>query len=62
MRRTGAKVDHHGAVLRPEDRRLRRDATGAKVLILPPSVGGIEGVNDYIDAHRSTTSEQLAAP
>jgi len=48
MRRTGAKV----IVMEPfYDRRtadLVASRTGAKVLILPPSVGGVKGVNDYV--------------
>jgi hypothetical protein len=36
----GCQGHHHGAVLRSEGVRPRREATGIKVLILPPSVGG----------------------
>jgi ABC-type Zn uptake system ZnuABC Zn-binding protein ZnuA len=48
MRRTGAKV----IIMEPFYDRKTADfvaaRTGAKVLILPPSVGGIKGVGDYI--------------
>jgi ABC-type Zn uptake system ZnuABC Zn-binding protein ZnuA len=48
MKRTGAKV----IVMEPFYDRKTADfvaaRTGAKVLILPPSVGGIKGVGDYI--------------
>jgi zinc/manganese transport system substrate-binding protein len=48
MRRTGAKV----IVMEPFYDRKTADfvaaRTGAKVLILPPSVGGVKGVGDYI--------------
>jgi zinc/manganese transport system substrate-binding protein len=47
MRRTGAKV----IVMEPfYDRKtanLVASRTGAKVLVLPPSVGGVKGLNDY---------------
>jgi zinc/manganese transport system substrate-binding protein len=48
MRRTGAKV----IIMEPFYNRKTADfvaaRTGAKVLIIPPSVGGVKGVNDYI--------------
>ena len=48
MRRTGARV----IIMEPFYDRKTADIvarqTGAKVLILPPSVGGVRGINDYI--------------
>jgi zinc/manganese transport system substrate-binding protein len=48
MRRTGAKV----IIMEPFYNRKTADfvasKTGAKVLIIPPSVGGVKGVGDYI--------------
>jgi zinc/manganese transport system substrate-binding protein len=48
MKRTGAKV----IVMEPFYDKKTADfvasKTGAKVLILPPSVGGVKGVGDYI--------------
>jgi zinc/manganese transport system substrate-binding protein len=48
MRRTGAKV----IVMEPfYDKRtadLVASRTGARVLVLPPSVGGAKGINDYV--------------
>ena len=48
MRRTGAKV----IIMEPFYDRKTADfvaaRTGAKVLIIPPSVGGVKGVGDYI--------------
>lgn len=48
MKRTGAKV----IVMEPfYDRKVSEfvaSKTGAKVLILPPSVGGVKGITDYI--------------
>jgi ABC-type Zn uptake system ZnuABC Zn-binding protein ZnuA len=48
MKRTGAKV----IVMEPFYDRKTADLvarqTNAKVLILPPSVGGVQGVNDYV--------------
>lgn len=35
--------------------------TGAKVLILPPSVGGVPGVNDYVQLMRHDISQLAAA-
>jgi ABC-type Zn uptake system ZnuABC Zn-binding protein ZnuA len=35
--------------------------TGIKVLILPPSVGGVPGVNDYISLMRYDMSQLAAA-
>jgi ABC-type Zn uptake system ZnuABC Zn-binding protein ZnuA len=60
MKRTGAKV----IVMEPFYDRKTADLvarqTGAKVLILPPSVGGVQGVNDYISLMKSDM-DQLAA-
>jgi len=43
------RQDHpRRALLRPEDAELDRRETGAKVLMLPPSVGGVPEVTDYI--------------
>lgn len=48
MRRTGAKV----IIMEPFYNRKTADfvaaRSGAKVLIIPPSVGGVKGANDYI--------------
>ena len=48
MKRTGAKV----IVMEPfYDRKvadLVARQTGVKVLVLPPSVGGVKGIDDYI--------------
>ena len=48
MKRTGAKV----IMMEPfYDRRMAdfvASKTGAKVLVLPPSVGGTKGLTDYI--------------
>ncbi len=57
MRRTGAKV----IIMEPfYDRRVAdriAGLTGATVLVLPPSVGGIKGVDSYVDLlrHNLTT-------
>ena len=52
MRRTGAKV----IIMEPfYDRRVAdriASLTGATVLVLPPSVGGIKGIDSYIDLMR----------
>jgi ABC-type Zn uptake system ZnuABC Zn-binding protein ZnuA len=48
MKRTGAKT----IIMEPFYDRKAADfvakETGAKVLVLPPSVGGIRGLNDYL--------------
>lgn len=48
VRRTGAKV----IIMEPfYDKKMAEfvaDKTGAKVLVLPPSVGGVKGVTDYV--------------
>jgi ABC-type Zn uptake system ZnuABC Zn-binding protein ZnuA len=48
MKRTGAKV----IVMEPFYDRKTADfvasKTGAKVLVLPPSVGGMKGLDDYV--------------
>lgn len=60
MRRTGAKV----IVMEPFYDQKTADfvasRTGAKVLILPPSVGGVKGVGDYISV-MDYDIKQLAA-
>ncbi|HMI56186.1 MAG TPA: metal ABC transporter substrate-binding protein, partial [Gemmatimonadaceae bacterium] len=60
MRRTGAKV----IVMEPFYDRKTADfvaaRTGAKVLVLPPSVGGVKGVGDYISV-MNYDIKQLAA-
>jgi ABC-type Zn uptake system ZnuABC Zn-binding protein ZnuA len=60
MKRTGAKV----IVMEPfYDRRtadLVARQTGAKVLILPPSVGGVPGIGDYLQLMKYDM-DQLAA-
>jgi ABC-type Zn uptake system ZnuABC Zn-binding protein ZnuA len=60
MKRTGAKV----IVMEPFYDRKTADLvarqTGGKVLILPPSVGGVQGVNDYISLMKYDM-DQLAA-
>ena len=60
MQRTGAKV----IVMEPFYDKKTADfvasKTGAKVLILPPSVGGIKGLDDYV-ALMKYDVEQLAA-
>jgi zinc/manganese transport system substrate-binding protein len=59
MKRTGAKV----IIMEPFYNRKTADfvaaRTGAKVLIIPPSVGGVKGVNDYI-AMMNYDIQQLA--
>jgi len=53
IKRTGAKV----IIIEPFYDRKTADfvasKTGIKVLVLPPSVGGARGVNDYIALMRS---------
>jgi len=60
MKRTGAKV----IVMEPFYDRKTADfvasKTGAKVLVLPPSVGGVKGVGDYISV-MDYDIKQLAA-
>jgi ABC-type Zn uptake system ZnuABC Zn-binding protein ZnuA len=60
MKRTGAKV----IVMEPFYDRKTADLvarqTGAKVLILPPSVGGVQGITDYIQLMKYDL-DQLAA-
>jgi|SRR5687768_14566581 len=60
MKQTGAKV----IIMEPfYDRKMAdlvASKTGAKVLILPPSVGGAKGLNDYIDL-MTNDIRQLAA-
>jgi ABC-type Zn uptake system ZnuABC Zn-binding protein ZnuA len=60
MKRTGAKV----IVMEPFYDRKTADLvarqTGAKVLILPPSVGGVPGVTDYVQLMKYDM-DQLAA-
>jgi zinc/manganese transport system substrate-binding protein len=61
MQRTGAKV----IVMEPFYQRKTADfvasKTGAKVLILPPSVGGIRGVDDYVALMRHNLTTLAAA-
>jgi ABC-type Zn uptake system ZnuABC Zn-binding protein ZnuA len=61
VRRTGAKV----IVMEPfYDRKLAdvvANQTGAKVLILPPSVGGVRGVDDYIALIQHDLTQLAAA-
>jgi zinc/manganese transport system substrate-binding protein len=61
MQRTGAKV----IVMEPFYDRKTADfvasKTGAKVLVLPPSVGGIRGVDDYIALMRHDITTLAAA-
>jgi zinc/manganese transport system substrate-binding protein len=48
MRRTGAKVIMMEPFYDQKTADFVASRTGAKVLILPPSVGGVKGVGDYI--------------
>jgi ABC-type Zn uptake system ZnuABC Zn-binding protein ZnuA len=61
MQRTGAKV----IVMEPFYQRKTADfvasKTGARVLVLPPSVGGIRGVDDYIALMRHNLTTLAAA-
>jgi ABC-type Zn uptake system ZnuABC Zn-binding protein ZnuA len=61
IRRTGAKV----IIMEPfYDRRVAdriAGFTGATVLVLPPSVGGVEGVDGYIELMRHNISTLAAA-
>lgn len=61
MQRTGAKV----IVMEPFYQRKTADfvaaKAGAKVLVLPPSVGGIRGVDDYIALMRHNLTTLAAA-
>ncbi len=61
MRRTGSKV----IVMEPfYDRKMAdfvASKTGAKVLVLPPSVGGVRGVDDYISLMRHDIGQLAAA-
>jgi zinc/manganese transport system substrate-binding protein len=61
MRRTGAKV----IVMEPfYDRKMAdfvASKTGAKVLVLPPSVGGIRGLDDYVSVMRYDVRQLAAA-
>jgi ABC-type Zn uptake system ZnuABC Zn-binding protein ZnuA len=61
MQRTGAKV----IVMEPFYQRKTADfvasKTGAKVLILPPSVGGVRGVDDYVALMRHNLTTLAAA-
>jgi ABC-type Zn uptake system ZnuABC Zn-binding protein ZnuA len=61
MKRTGAKV----IVMEPfYDKRTAdfvASKTGARVLVLPPSVGGVKGVNDYITLIGSNLSKLATA-
>jgi ABC-type Zn uptake system ZnuABC Zn-binding protein ZnuA len=61
MRRTGAKV----IIMEPfYDRRVAdriAGFTGATVLVLPPSVGGVEGVDGYLELMRHNISTLAAA-
>jgi len=61
MKRTGAKV----IVMEPFYDRKTADfvasKTGATVLVLPPSVGGKKGIDDYIDLMKYDISQLAAA-
>ena len=61
MKRTGAKV----IIMEPFYDRKTADfvaaRTGAKVLVLPPSVGGVKGVNDYITLIGGNLAQVAAA-
>jgi ABC-type Zn uptake system ZnuABC Zn-binding protein ZnuA len=61
MKRTGAKV----IVMEPfYDRRTAdfvASKTGAKVLVLPPSVGGVKGLDDYIQLMTNDIQKLAAA-
>jgi ABC-type Zn uptake system ZnuABC Zn-binding protein ZnuA len=61
MKRTGAKV----IVMEPfYDRKTAEfvaSKTGAKVLVLPPSVGGRKGVDDYVDLMKYDITQLAAA-
>jgi zinc/manganese transport system substrate-binding protein len=61
IRRTGAKV----IIMEPfYDRRVAEriaSLSGAKVLVLPPSVGGIKGIDDYIEMMRHNVAALAAA-
>jgi ABC-type Zn uptake system ZnuABC Zn-binding protein ZnuA len=60
MKRTGAKVIVMEPFYDKKTADFVADKTGAKVLILPPSVGGVKGVGDYI-AVMDYDIKQLAA-
>jgi ABC-type Zn uptake system ZnuABC Zn-binding protein ZnuA len=61
MQRTGAKV----IVMEPfYDRKIAdfvASKTGAKVLVLPPSVGGVKTVTDYIALMKYDISQLASA-
>ncbi|HSJ63986.1 MAG TPA: metal ABC transporter substrate-binding protein [Gemmatimonadaceae bacterium] len=61
IQRTGAKV----IIMEPfYDRRVAEriaSLSGAKVLVLPPSVGGIKGIDDYIEMMRHNIAALAAA-
>jgi zinc/manganese transport system substrate-binding protein len=60
MRRTGAKVIMMEPFYDQKTADFVASRTGAKVLILPPSVGGVKGVGDYISV-MDYDIKQLAA-
>ncbi|MFN2400100.1 MAG: metal ABC transporter substrate-binding protein [Gemmatimonadaceae bacterium] len=61
MKRTGAKV----IIMEPFYDRKMADFvarnTGAKVLVLPPSVGGAKGLDDYVSVLRNNITQLAAA-
>ncbi|MBA3341816.1 MAG: zinc ABC transporter substrate-binding protein [Gemmatimonadaceae bacterium] len=61
MKRTGAKI----IIMEPFYSRKTADfvasKSGAKVLVLPPSVGGVRGVNDYVALMKSDIEKVAAA-
>ena len=61
MRRTGAKV----IVMEPYYDRRTADfvaqRTGAQVLVLPPSVGGVRTITDYIQLMQYDVGQLAAA-
>jgi ABC-type Zn uptake system ZnuABC Zn-binding protein ZnuA len=60
MKRTGASVIVMEPFYDKKTAAFVASKTGAKVLILPPSVGGIKGLDDYV-ALMKYDVEQLAA-
>ena len=61
MKRTGAKV----IIMEPfYDRKVADPVarnTGARVLVLPPSVSGVKGIDDYISLMRHDIAEVAKA-
>jgi ABC-type Zn uptake system ZnuABC Zn-binding protein ZnuA len=60
IKRTGAKVIMMEPFYDKKIADLVASRTGAKVLILPPSVGGVKGLDDYVSVMKYDV-DQLAA-